>query len=58
MTKINQANSNKQWLNSKETQKALKITGCQLMHLRKSGKLKFKKVGRAYFYLLNDQVKS
>ena len=41
------------WLSSKETQKALKITGCELMHLRQSGKLRFKKQGNAYFYQIN-----
>ena len=38
------------WLTSKETQKLLKISGCELMHLRASGKLKFKKLGNAYYY--------
>jgi|TARA_R110002012_G_scaffold79652_1_gene202464 hypothetical protein len=49
--KKNQMISN--WLSSKETQKALKITGCALMHLRQSGKLRFKKQGNAYFYQIN-----
>ncbi len=44
-----------QWLTSKETQKALKISGCELMHLRATGKLTFKKEGRAYFYLINEK---
>lgn len=44
------------WLSSKETQKALKITGCELMHLRQSGKLKFKKQGNAYFYQINEKM--
>lgn len=41
---------NNAWLTSKETQKRLKISGCDLMHLRVSGKLKFKKQGNAYYY--------
>ncbi|MCL1076580.1 hypothetical protein L2734_00075 [Parashewanella spongiae] len=53
---INQTETNKQWLNSKETQRALKISGCQLMHLRESGKLQFKKVGRAYFYWVASKI--
>lgn len=42
------------WLTSKETQKVLKISGCELMHLRESGKLKFKKQGNAYYYLVSQ----
>jgi len=42
------------WLSSKETQKSLKVSGCELMHLRVSGKLKFKKQGNAYYYLVNQ----
>ncbi len=53
---MSQSNDNKQWLSSKETQRALKITGCQLMHLRESGKLQFKKVGRSYFYLVTQNT--
>lgn len=45
------------WLTSKETQKLLKVSGCELMHLRVSGKLKFKKQGNAYYYQVN-QMKS
>lgn len=42
------------WLTSKETQKLLKISGCELMHLRECGKLKFKKQGNAYYYLVSQ----
>ena len=42
------------WLTSKETQNMLKITGCELMHLRVSGKLKFKKKGNAYYYQIEQ----
>ncbi len=42
--------TNNSWLTSKETQKLLKISSCELMHLRVSGKLKFKKQGNAYYY--------
>jgi len=38
------------WLTSKEVQKLLKISSCELMHLRVSGKLKFKKQGNAFLY--------
>jgi len=42
------------WLTSKETQKLLKISGCELMHLRVSGKLIFKKKGNAYLYQISE----
>ena len=45
--------NNSKWLNSQDTKKALKISDCQLMHKRLAGKLKFKKVGNAYFYLIS-----
>jgi hypothetical protein len=41
-------------LTSKEVQKLLKISGCDLMHLRVSGKLKFKKQGNAFLYQMNQ----
>ena len=46
------------WLTSKETQKRLKISGCELMHLRVSGKLTFKKQGNAYYYQLPQNHRS
>jgi hypothetical protein len=42
----------KKWLSSAETQKKLKINGCELMHRREAGKLMFEKRGNAYFYLI------
>jgi len=38
------------YLNSKETMKELKVSSCDLMHLREAGKLKYVKKGNAYFY--------
>ena len=38
------------YLKSKEIQKKLKITSCELMHLRVEGKLNFIKKGNAFFY--------
>jgi hypothetical protein len=46
------------WLTSKETQKHLKISGCELMHLRVSGKLTFKKKGNAYLYQISQEGQS
>ena len=44
-------------LKSKEVQKELKISGCDLMHLREHGNLKFSKVGNAYLYNKQDVIK-
>ena len=43
-------NNNSEYLSSKEAMKVLKVSSCDLMHLRESGKLKFIKKGNAYFY--------
>lgn len=45
----------KAWLSSKEAQKALKVSSCELMHLRVVGKLPYKKQGNAYFYQIPKQ---
>jgi len=42
------------WLTSKQTQKHLKISGCELMHKRERGELIFEKRGRAYFYYFEN----
>lgn len=42
------------WLSSKEAMAHLKITGCELMHRRERGELKFEKRGRAYFYFIKN----
>jgi len=39
-----------QKLSSSDIKAVLKISDCELMHLRKRGKLTFEKRGRAYFY--------
>ncbi len=44
------------WLNSKETRKLLKINGCQLMHLRETGFIAFKKIGNAFFYSFQEDT--
>ncbi|WP_160290488.1 helix-turn-helix domain-containing protein [Pseudoalteromonas luteoviolacea] len=44
-------NQNKgHWLTTKQAQKHLKVSGCELMHKREHGELVFEKRGRAYFY--------
>jgi len=45
-----------QWLSSKEAKKVLKISDCQLMHLRLAGKLQFRKAGNRFFYLLPNEL--
>ncbi len=45
------------WLTSKETKEALKLSDCELMHERVSGKIKFKKIGNAYYYDINKSKK-
>jgi hypothetical protein len=45
---------NNTWLTSKETQKLLKVSDCELMHLRVSGKLIFKKKGNTYYYQIEQ----
>lgn len=42
--------SPERWLSSAEMQKELQISSCELCHLRTMDKLKFTKVGNAYFY--------
>jgi hypothetical protein len=51
---MNQTNDDNKvyWLSSKEMQKSLKISDCELMHLRSAGKLQFKKLGNAFMYQL------
>lgn len=39
-----------EWLKSKDAMKALKVTSCDLAHLRMDGKLSFKKEGNAFLY--------
>jgi hypothetical protein len=47
-------NKDENYLSSKETMKALKVSSCKLMHLRAEGKLKFIKKGNAYLYDYSD----
>ncbi|WP_282085275.1 hypothetical protein [Aquimarina algiphila] len=40
----------KKYLTSKEMRKELKISACDIMHMREAGKLKFIKKGNTYLY--------
>jgi hypothetical protein len=41
-------------ISSKEAKKELKISDCDLMHLRVEGKIRFEKKGNAFFYDKRD----
>ncbi len=41
------------WVRSKEAMKLLKISSCDLCHLREQGKIEFKKQGNAYMYRID-----
>ena len=42
------------WLNSKEACEKLKISSCDLSHIRENGKLQYKKEGNAFRYSKKD----
>ena len=43
-----------EWVTSREVEKCLCISGCELMHLRVAGKLRFEKRGNAFLYWRSD----
>lgn len=47
---MNNNDESKIWFSSKEVTSKLKIKGCDLMHYRVAGKLKFIKKGNTFFY--------
>lgn len=48
----------KEFLGSKEARKELKISDCDLAHIRQEGKLRFVKKGNAFMYLKEDVIKN
>lgn len=42
--------NDKSWLTSKEVEKELKISSCELSHLRQKGTMNFIKKGNSFFY--------
>lgn len=42
------------WLTSDQVRKLLKISTCDLAHLRQAGRLRFRKKGNAYLYCPDD----
>ncbi len=47
-------NNEDKYMSSKEVMKDYKISSCDLMHYRVSGRLTFQKNGRAFLYLVDD----
>ena len=45
-----------QWLRSNEVRRALKLSTCDLAHLREAGKITSKKVGSAFLYKLPTRI--
>jgi len=43
-----------EWLTSLEVRKALKISTCDLAHLREKGRIRAEKRGNAYYYAAQD----
>lgn len=44
----------KEYMPTKEVKATLKISGCDVMHLRESGQIEFVKQGNAFLYLRAD----
>lgn len=44
----------KEWLDSKQARKKLKVSSCDLSHIREARKLRYQKKGNAYLYLKED----
>jgi hypothetical protein len=42
------------WLTSAEVRKSLRISTCDLAHLREEGRIRAEKRGNAYYYLATD----
>jgi hypothetical protein len=43
-----------EWIDSQVARKLLRLSDCELMHLRESGKLRFQKQGNAFLYSSHD----
>jgi len=54
MNKPTEHTSDTEYFSSKDTMKKLKVTSCELMHLRVAKKIQFVKRGNAYFYQVNS----
>ena len=47
-------NDDQAWLTSKEAKAKLRVSSCELMHLREARVLKFHKKGNAFLYARKD----
>jgi len=54
MSAENQNKSRQSWLTSKEAKAKLRVSSCQLMHLREGGHVRFQKNGNAFLYSKED----
>lgn len=43
-----------EWLDSKRAREELRLSSCDLSHIRGAGKLRYQKKGNAYLYLKKD----
>lgn len=50
------AKNSERWLRSNEIRKALKLSTCDLAHMRDAGKIESKKVGNAFLYKLPSRI--
>ena len=48
------AKNGEEWLTSAEVRKALKISTCDLAHLREDGAIRAEKRGNAYYYAAKE----
>jgi hypothetical protein len=48
------SSESRDWLTSSEARKELRVTSCDLMHLRQAGHLRFKKDRNAFLYSKED----
>jgi hypothetical protein len=49
-----QPNQKVEWLDSKAARKILRVSTCELSHLREAGHIQFQKRGNAYLYSSRD----
>lgn len=50
----NETKPGSEWLSSGDARKRLRVSSCELMHLREAGRLRFKKQGNAFLYAAED----
>jgi len=58
MSTANSSNRGEAWLTSKEAKTKLRVSSCDLMHLREAGALRVRKKGNAFLYAKDDVERS